>query len=77
MTEFNFFARLFIFIGIFFTLLGLAFLVGGKIPFLGKLPGDLLLERKNFTFYFPFATCALLSVILSLLLWLFQGFFKR
>ncbi len=48
---------------------GLLFLVG-KIPFIGRLPGDIIIERKNFTFYFPLGTSILLSIILSLLLWL-------
>jgi len=37
------------------------------IPFLGKLPGDIVIQRKNFTFYFPIATSILLSIILSLI----------
>lgn len=41
-----------------------------KIPFLGKLPGDIYIQKKNFTFYFPFATSILISVILSLVFWL-------
>jgi hypothetical protein len=48
---------------------GLLFLVG-KIPFIGRLPGDIIIERKNFTFYFPLGTSILLSIILSLLLWI-------
>ncbi|MDZ7289050.1 MAG: DUF2905 domain-containing protein [candidate division KSB1 bacterium] len=42
------------------------------IPFLGKLPGDILVQKKNFTFYFPLATCLLLSVLLTILLHLFR-----
>jgi hypothetical protein len=38
-----------------------------SIPFLGKLPGDIVIQRKNFTFYFPLATSILLSIILSLI----------
>ncbi|MBI5408032.1 MAG: DUF2905 domain-containing protein [Nitrospirae bacterium] len=37
------------------------------IPFLGKLPGDIMIQRKNFTFYFPLATSIILSIVLSLL----------
>jgi len=37
------------------------------IPFLGKLPGDIFIQRKNFTFYFPVATSILLSIILTLI----------
>ncbi|MDP2937955.1 MAG: DUF2905 domain-containing protein [Candidatus Omnitrophota bacterium] len=41
-----------------------------KIPFLGKLPGDIYIQKKNFTFYFPLATSILISIILSLIFWL-------
>jgi len=41
-----------------------------KIPFLGKLPGDIYIQKKNFTFYFPLVTSILISVILSLIFWL-------
>lgn len=41
-----------------------------KIPYLGKLPGDIYIQKKNFTFYFPLATSILISIILSLVLWL-------
>jgi len=40
----------------------------GKIPWLGRLPGDILIQRDNFSFYVPLATCLLLSGVLSLLL---------
>jgi hypothetical protein len=41
------------------------------IPFLGKLPGDIVIERKNFTFYFPLATSIILSIILSIIFYFF------
>jgi len=41
-----------------------------KIPFLGKLPGDIVVQKKNFTFYFPLGTSILVSIIFSLLFWL-------
>ena len=47
---------------------------GGKIPCLGKLPGDIRVERENFHFYFPLVTCLLISALLSLVLWLFSKF---
>ena len=43
-----------------------------EIPFLGKLPGDIRIEKENFTFYFPVATCLVASAILSLIFWFFQ-----
>jgi len=41
------------------------------VPFLGKLPGDIVIEKKNFTFYFPLATSILLSIILSVIFYFF------
>lgn len=53
------------------ALVGAFFYFGGKLPFrLGRLPGDIIHEGKHSTFYFPLATCILLSVGLSLLLWI-------
>lgn len=57
---------------------GLMLLVGAlltwndKFPWLGRLPGDIVIQRENFSFYVPLATCLLLSVILSLLMALFR-----
>lgn len=57
---------------------GIALLVAGGLLFLfsrlgvGRLPGDVVMRRGNFTFYFPLMTSILLSVILSLLFWLFR-----
>jgi Protein of unknown function (DUF2905) len=52
---------------------GLLLILAGRFPGLriGRLPGDLRVERGNFTFYFPLATSVVVSVVLSLLLWLF------
>jgi len=51
---------------------GLLLTLFNKIPFLGKLPGDILIQKKNFTFYFPLATSLLISIFLSLILWLWS-----
>ncbi|MFA6216603.1 MAG: DUF2905 domain-containing protein [Candidatus Omnitrophota bacterium] len=56
--------------GIILVGLGLLLTFFNKIPFLGKLPGDILVQKKNVTFYFPLATSIVVSVILSLLFWL-------
>jgi Protein of unknown function (DUF2905) len=40
-----------------------------KVPFLGKLPGDILIKRENFTFYFPLATSIVVSLLISLILY--------
>ncbi len=52
--------------------IGLLVTFGIKFGFLGKLPGDIRIERENFTFFFPFGTCLLISLLLSLLFWLFR-----
>ena len=43
-----------------------------KIPWLGRLPGDIVIRRESFSFYFPLATCLLISAILTLVLYLFR-----
>ncbi|MGE5197119.1 MAG: DUF2905 domain-containing protein [Deltaproteobacteria bacterium] len=58
--------------GIILIGLGLLFTLFNKIPFFGKLPGDIYIQKKNFSFYFPLATSILISVILSLIFWLFN-----
>ena len=51
--------------------IGILLVVANRIPFLGRLPGDVAVERKSFSFYFPITTCLVLSALISLLLWLF------
>ncbi len=60
--------KLFIVLGLFFLLLGAAWPLLSKLPF-GRLPGDIYIERENFSFYFPLTTGLLVSVVLSLILW--------
>ena len=66
--------KVFIFSGIVLISIGLLYYLFGKIPFLGKLPGDIYIERKNFIFYFPLATCILLSLLFILI---FRFFSRR
>ena len=51
---------------------GLVFMLSDKIPWLGKLPGDFTVKKDNLTFYFPLATCLIISVVLSLILWFYR-----
>ncbi|MHB8174591.1 MAG: DUF2905 domain-containing protein [Nitrospirota bacterium] len=67
MTEFG---KLLIIIGAVLLVLGALFLLSGRLPWIGRLPGDIVVHRKNFTFYFPLATSLILSLVLSLILWL-------
>ena len=52
--------------------MGLLLLLFDKTGWVGRLPGDILIRRKNFTFYFPLATSILISIVLTLLFWLFR-----
>ncbi len=52
--------------------LGLLLTLAGKLPWLGRLPGDIVVERGPVSFYFPLVTCIIVSVVLSLLMWLFR-----
>ncbi|HOE12075.1 MAG TPA: DUF2905 domain-containing protein [bacterium] len=67
------FGRILLFLGAVLMLLGLLFTFAGKIPWIGRLPGDIRIERENFSFYFPIVTCIILSVLLTILLNLFGG----
>jgi hypothetical protein len=71
MSGFESLGRLLLIFGVVLVLVGGLLLLAGKVPFLGRLPGDIVIERKNFTFYFPLATSILLSILLTLLLSLF------
>lgn len=64
--------RLLILFGVVLVLLGLLLVWGPKIPWLGRLPGDIVWRGERVTFYFPIVTSLLLSVALTLLLWLFR-----
>ncbi|HEY4845700.1 MAG TPA: DUF2905 domain-containing protein [Candidatus Dormibacteraeota bacterium] len=63
--------RLLIIVGGFILLVGLFLALGLRIPYLGKLPGDISIDRGNVHLYFPIVTCLLLSLVLTLLLNLF------
>lgn len=64
--------KLLVIAGIILAVVGLVLMLAGKtsLAWLGHLPGDLTFRRRNATFYFPLATSLLVSVILSLIIWL-------
>ncbi|NOZ04585.1 MAG: DUF2905 domain-containing protein [FCB group bacterium] len=62
--------------GVLLIVLGLGFQFGGKLFHLGRLPGDIVIERDNFRFYFPITTMILLSVILSVIVTIIRNLFK-
>ncbi len=61
-----------IIIGLIIAAVGAILTLAGKIPWIGRIPGDFYIKKDNFTFYFPLATSILISVILSLILWLLR-----
>jgi len=62
--------KVFIILGVIIIAIGGFLLLSGKLPWIGRLPGDILIQKKNFTFYFPLATSILLSLLLTLIFWL-------
>lgn len=64
--------RLLVILGIGAIIIGGILLFSGKLPWLGKLPGDILVQKKNFTFYFPLATSIILSLLLTLIFFLLR-----
>jgi len=69
----SYFGKILILLGFLFIIIGIILAFIGRIPFIGKLPGDIYLQRKNFTIYFPLTTSILISIILTLL---FSIFFR-
>ncbi|MFA5150377.1 MAG: DUF2905 domain-containing protein [Candidatus Omnitrophota bacterium] len=65
-------ARGLIIFGVILVAVGIFLFFMQKIPLVGRLPGDIYIQRKNFSFYFPLATCILISIILLLLFYLFS-----
>jgi hypothetical protein len=67
-------AKILVFVGLALTALGGLLWLGGKLPWLGRLPGDIRVDRDHFKLYFPLTTCLLLSILLTLL---FRSLGKR
>jgi len=70
-------AKTLILFGVVLILVGAGLLICGDIPFLGKLPGDIHIQKNNFEFHFPLATCLLISILLSVLLSVFFLWSKK
>ena len=72
MTGLTLMGKVLIVMGILLILLGIILTAGPKIPWIGKLPGDIIIKKEQFSFYFPLTTCIIISIILTLLLYLFR-----
>jgi len=64
--------KILIVIGCLMVALGVILVFSDKIPWLGRLPGDIFIKRENFSFYFPLTTCILISLLLSLIFYVFR-----
>jgi hypothetical protein len=64
--------KMLILLGVLIIVIGFLLLIGEKIPWIGKLPGDIIIRKEKFSFYFPITTCILISIILTLLFTLFR-----
>ncbi|GBD39551.1 MAG: hypothetical protein KatS3mg078_0260 [Deltaproteobacteria bacterium] len=60
--------KVLVFLGLFLVVIGLLIILAPKIPYIGRLPGDIYIKRDNFTFYFPLASSILISIILTIIL---------
>ena len=69
-------AWLLIIVGVLIIGIGVVWLLSSAIPWLGKLPGDIVIERENFRFYFPIVTCIVISLLLTGIMWLIRFFSK-
>jgi len=64
--------KLLLLFGLLIAACGAWWLWAGKLPLLGRLPGDIRIEKDNYSVYLPLGSCLLISLILSLLAWLFR-----
>ncbi len=64
--------RMLIVFGIIIVAIGLILLFAPKIPHIGRLPGDIYVKKDSFTFYFPLTTCIIVSLLLTLVFWIFR-----
>ncbi len=69
---FGLLGKILILFGVFIIFIGILFLFGDKIPWIGRLPGDIIIKRERFSFYFPITTSIIISIIFTLLFALFR-----
>ena len=74
MSEHAGFGWVLLILGLILAGIGLVWILPPSLPWLGRLPGDIRIERENFRLYIPLATCLLLSLLLSLMVWAIRPF---
>ncbi|MEK7872219.1 MAG: DUF2905 domain-containing protein [Nitrospirota bacterium] len=72
MEPFGSISKIFIIFGLIMLAVGGIMLFSERIPWIGRLPGDIYIQRRNFTFYLPLTTCIIISILLSFFLWFFS-----
>ncbi|MCM3703904.1 DUF2905 domain-containing protein [Paenibacillus macerans] len=70
------FPKILIVSGVVLIVIGLVWMFLGRFIQLGRLPGDIVIDRGNFKFYFPIVTCILISVVFSLIMYVIRWFMK-
>jgi hypothetical protein len=68
MSDFEGIGKIITIVGVILVVLGLIFVFGERIPFLGKLPGDILIKKDGISFYFPVVTFLLVNVVLTIII---------
>lgn len=64
--------RMLVILGVVLVLVGLGFILADKIPYVGRLPGDIFIKREKFSFYFPLTTSIIISIILTIIFSIFR-----
>jgi hypothetical protein len=72
MLRFSDLGKVLIVLGVVIAGVGVLLIMGDKIPWIGKLPGDIIIRKEKFTFYFPIVTCIILSILLTMIFSLFR-----
>lgn len=72
MTPLSSLGKVLIIIGLIIAAVGILLVLAPKVPWLGKLPGDILIKKENFRFNFPVTTCIVISILLTLIFYLFR-----
>ena len=66
--DLNYIGKVLVLFGVVMIVVGGIFMISGKVPWLGRLPGDIYVQKKNFSFFFPITTSILISIAISLIL---------